>query len=63
MSITINDIKDTSVLSSCCGAPVYTDMEICTDCKEYCDVITENDCEEVQLSDEQSKIIDNLKKD
>ena len=23
--------------SSCCGAPVYDDYMICSDCKEHCD--------------------------
>ena len=25
-------------LSSCCGAKVYLDIGICSDCKEHCDV-------------------------
>ena len=34
------------VTSNCCGAPVYDDSDICTDCKEHCGlVITCPDCE------------------
>ena len=34
MSTTINDITGGS--STCCGAPVYLDYGICSDCKEHC---------------------------
>ena len=27
--------------SDCCGAPVYDDSDICSDCKEHCTVIAE----------------------
>ncbi len=30
-------------LSNCCGARVYQDMGICADCKEHCDLITEEE--------------------
>lgn len=32
--------------SSCCGAKVYSDLGICTDCKEHCDVISEESVQE-----------------
>lgn len=28
-------IKDRDRLSICCGAPLYMDMDICSDCKEH----------------------------
>lgn len=32
------DIRlDNSRLSSCCNAPTYEDVWICSDCKEHCD--------------------------
>lgn len=30
-------------MSNCCGAPVYIDLGICSDCKEHCDLETEED--------------------
>jgi hypothetical protein len=36
MSTSIHDIY--SGYSSCCGASVYTDLAICSDCKEHCGV-------------------------
>lgn len=41
MSTEIYDIKDEEAVSSCCGAPMYTDMDICSDCKEHCDSVSE----------------------
>ena len=33
-------------ISNCCGAAVYDDSDICTDCKEHCEVMTEcPDCD------------------
>lgn len=34
MSTETQDMK--GGISSCCGAPIYTDWQICTDCKEHC---------------------------
>ncbi len=42
MSTSIQDLK--SGESNCCGAPVYTNQMICSDCKEHCDIIKHN-CE------------------
>jgi len=28
--------KDNDKLSNCCGAPIYSDMDICSACKEHC---------------------------
>ncbi len=39
MSTELYDIKGDE--SNCCGAPVYTDMGICSDCKEHCSTIEE----------------------
>lgn len=39
MSTTIEDMK--SGMSSCCSAAVYTDWGICSDCKEHCDIVEE----------------------
>lgn len=29
--------------SNCCGAPVHSDIDICTSCKEWCDVIEDEE--------------------
>lgn len=49
MSTSIQDMK--GGMSDCCGALVYFDLEMCSDCKEHCGIITEEDCEEVELND------------
>lgn len=36
MSTTLEDLK--GGVSSCCGAKVYLDLSICTDCKEHCGI-------------------------
>lgn len=41
MSTELHDIKDTRILSDCCGAPIYADVYICTECQEHCGVETE----------------------
>ena len=38
MSTELVDIIDSSKVSNCCGAYVYTDTDICTKCKEHCDI-------------------------
>ena len=48
MSTSIEDMKGGS--SSCCGAQVYTDLGICSDCKEHCDIVEDED-EETQPDD------------
>jgi hypothetical protein len=30
-------------LSNCCGARIYSDIEICSECKEHCDIAIEED--------------------
>jgi len=37
MSTTIQDIK--GGMSNCCGAAMYIDLGICSDCKEHCEAI------------------------
>lgn len=39
----LNDVIEDELGSDCCGAAVYVlgDSYICTDCKEYCDVSSE----------------------
>jgi len=34
---------DKNVVSSCCGMPVYANLDICSDCKEHCidDIVTQ----------------------
>lgn len=40
MSTTIDDMKSGEEISSnCCGAPIYSDMGICSDCKEHCGAV------------------------
>lgn len=29
--------------SNCCGAKVYSDLGICSDCKEHCEVLTDEE--------------------
>jgi len=41
MSTELRDLK--GGVSNCCGAEVYTDMGICSDCKEHCELINENE--------------------
>jgi hypothetical protein len=43
MSVEYSDFIDGETLSNCCGAAVYTETDICTDCKEHCDVMTEEE--------------------
>lgn len=31
----------TTLVSNCCSAPVMENVEICMDCKEHCDTVTE----------------------
>ena len=35
-------IKDNDKLSVCCGAPLYTETDICSDCKEHSGVDDED---------------------
>ncbi len=39
MSVDINDFISNAQISDCCGAPVYTDIGICSGCKEHCTVL------------------------
>ena len=32
-------------LSDCCGATIYDDIEMCSECKEYCEPFKEDDHE------------------
>ena len=35
-----NEIEyEGDVLSNCCGSAIYTDTDICSECKEHCDAI------------------------
>jgi len=34
-------VEDKEPLSDCCGAPIYEDTDICTQCKEHCAVSDE----------------------
>ena len=45
MSASIEDMKGGE--SSCCGASVYTDLGICAECKEHCDIV-EPEQDEIQ---------------
>jgi hypothetical protein len=40
------DFVEPDLISNCCGAPVYEETDICTDCGEHCDPIPESDSEE-----------------
>ena len=33
-------------MSSCCGAAVYAETDICSDCKEHCDIVYEDEEDE-----------------
>ena len=37
MTTTLEDMKGGE--SNCCGAQVYIDLGICSDCKEHCEVV------------------------
>jgi hypothetical protein len=37
----IKDAIDNSSLSECCGAPMFSDIGICTKCRDHCVSITE----------------------
>ena len=41
-------IKDKDRLSICCGAPLYSDTDICSDCKEHSGVEEDNNEEELK---------------
>ena len=30
-------------LSDCCGAPIYEDTDICTECKDHCGIMEDED--------------------
>ena len=30
-------------MSNCCGAKVYSDIGICSDCKEHCEVVKDEE--------------------
>ncbi len=32
--------------SNCCGALVYAETDICSDCKEHCELVSSSDIEE-----------------
>lgn len=53
MTTSLEDMKEG--MSSCCGAPVYTDMEICSDCKEHCGIEYEEEDEAKLDSIEKAK--------
>ena len=37
-----------NMVSNCCGASVYDDTDICSDCKEHCEQIEDYEYEEIQ---------------
>lgn len=39
----VSDVTETELMSNCCSANMYElgEAYICTDCKEYCDPVTE----------------------
>ena len=47
MSMDYSDYFLTGEISSCCGSPVYNpagdDVAICRDCKEWCEVVREEE--------------------
>lgn len=47
MSIEIYDFYEHGVVSSCCGARVIM-IDICSDCKEHCEAVKEEDEENEQ---------------
>jgi|SaaInl4_200m_RNA_FD_contig_121_56966_length_462_multi_5_in_0_out_0_2 hypothetical protein len=36
-------VYDDNCWSSCCGASVWSETDICSDCKEHCDLECEDD--------------------
>lgn len=55
------DLIDRNKESSCCGAPIYTDSDICTCCGEHCEVMDPKtlidcpDCDGLGFVDEEIK--------
>ena len=43
MSTSIHDIYDREWVSHCCGAKMYANIDMCSDCKEYCEAVTEEE--------------------
>jgi hypothetical protein len=56
----MNETKkcDCETVSNCCGARMNTDMLICYDCKDHCD-IQECECEVLDNINETSENVDN----
>ncbi len=49
MSTTLEDLK--GGVSNCCGASIYQNYGICSDCKEHCDAVKECvGCESTELT-------------
>ena|SRR3990167_6557094 len=59
----MSDFISKTKVSNCCGAPVYSDTDICTDCKEHCE-IEEEKMERMidldQYNEKRSEIISQL---
>lgn len=45
MSFYTNDelLHESKGVSSCCSAKVYTEILTCSDCKEHCEIVDEDD--------------------
>lgn len=46
MSYTKGDEFDYSLVSECCGATMYADIGICSECKEHCDGVNPDEFED-----------------
>ena len=59
MSTTLQDLIETEKGSNCCGASMYElgDNYICTDCKEYCEAVSDEDISDKVFSHEQLAFI------
>ena len=43
------------LISNCCGAELWMDLDICSACKEHCGAVDENDSEDYEFSVNQWK--------
>ena len=48
LSNPIDDGYGYDMVSNCCGAVLYDDTDVCSDCKEHCSPIEDYEYEEIQ---------------
>ena len=48
LSNPIDDGYGYNMVSNCCGASLYEETDVCSDCKEHCEPIEDYEYEEIQ---------------